>query len=99
VRKGSEPLRSAALKLPKQLQLGSKRAVKRGADTGKGVKVKRGSKHKLALKAKKPASKLKAKLAHGALLAKHVHGHAKLRFKLKVTDKTGKTTKLTLRAK
>jgi hypothetical protein len=99
VRKGSESLRSALLVLPKQLRLGPKRALKRGIDTAKGVKAKRGSAHKLTLKAKKPAGKLTAKLGRGALRAKHLHRHTKLRFKLKVTDKTGKTTKLTVRPK
>lgn len=99
VRKGSEALRNATLKLPKQLHLGSKRKVKQGVDTSKGVKAKRESKSKLALKAKKAVPKLIAKAGDGALRAKHLHSPKKLRFKLKVTDKTGKTTKLTLRAK
>ncbi len=99
VKKGSEKLRSASLTLPKQLSLGSKQKVKHDVDTGKGVKAKRGSKHRLALKAKKAASKLTAKIGGGALRAKHLSGHTKLRFKLKVTDKTGRTTKLTVRPK
>ena len=63
------------------------------------MKAKRGSKHKLTLKAKKAAASSPPSSAHGALRAKHLSGHTKLRFKLKVTDKTGKTTKLTVRPK
>jgi hypothetical protein len=99
VKKGSEKLKSVKLTLPEQLQFGSARAFDRGASIRGGKKVK--AKHtnrKLTLTAKKAVDKFGAKLGDGAVLAAG-GSHAKLLFKLKVTDKTGKTTKLTVRPK
>ena len=54
----------------------------------------------LKLRASKPVKKFAALLAEGAVQPGHgLGGHAKLRFKVKLRDATGKRTKLTVRAK
>jgi hypothetical protein len=96
VTKGSEKLRSAKLKLPKQLRFGSKHAFKKGSAVGGKVKVKH-TRRSLSLRAKKPVGKFTAKFARRALKAKGLKGQARPKFKLVVVDKTGKRTKLNVR--
>jgi hypothetical protein len=89
IKKGSEKLKSAVVKLPKQLRFSSK---------GK-IKITH-TKRTLKLKSKKAVKKLAAKFGGGAVKpGKGLSPRAKLDFKLKVRDAKGKTTKLKVRAK
>lgn len=100
VTKGSEKLRSVKLTLPKQLRFGSDRKFDRGAKVRGGKKVKaKHTRRGLSLRAKKPVGKFAAKFKGKALKAKHLSGNARPKFKLKVVDKTGKRTRLTVRPK
>jgi hypothetical protein len=98
IKAGSEKLRQAKLKLPRQLAFASGKDFDRGTTVAK-VSV-RHSARALKLKASKPAKRFAAKIAHGALQpGQGLGAHSKLKFKLKLRDAAGKTTKLTIRAK
>ncbi len=108
VRKGSVKLRSVKAKFPRQLALASGAAFKRGTVAKAGGKELRGkrvkhSKRALGLKApSKGVGSFKAKLGDGALRSTGHQGNRgakRLKFKLRVRDKAGKTTKLTVRAR
>jgi hypothetical protein len=98
VKAGSEKLKRAKLKLPRQLRFASGKAFDQGSAFAKlSAKHTLGS---LTLRARKPAKRLRAKFAHGALEpGKGLHAGKRLRFKLAVRDAAGKTTRLTVRAK
>ena len=54
----------------------------------------------LSLKSRKPADSLKAKFSNGALRAGHgLRPNAKLRFEVRLRDASGKTTRLSVRAR
>jgi hypothetical protein len=102
VKAGSEKLRQAKLKLPRQLGFAA------GKDFDRGTTVKAGGgkaavKHtgrSLKLSAKKAAKSFSGKFAGGALEpGKGLRANSKLKFKLKIRDASGKTTELTVRAK
>ncbi len=98
IKAGGEKLKSASVKLPKQLSFASGRAFDRGATVSK-VKVKH-TKRTLKLKSRKAVKRFAAKFADGAVKpGKGLSPRAKLTFKLKVRDAKGKTTKLSVRAK
>ena len=95
---GSEKLKSAAVKLPKQLGFASGKAFDQGTDLAK-VSVTH-TKRTLKLKSKKAVKRFAAKFANGAVKpGKGLGPNTKLTFKLKVRDAKGKTTKLKVRAK
>jgi hypothetical protein len=96
---GSDKLRSAKVKLPRQLALASGKRFNRGISLGNQVSAKH-TRRALKLKAGRPVKKFAALLADGAVQpGKGLSGHTKLRFKLKLRDTAGKRTKLTVRAK
>lgn len=96
VRAGSEKLRKAKLKLPKQLAFASGKRFARGTKTTAKVKHTRRS---LTLR-RGGAGSLTVKVAKGALKAKPgIRANAKLRFKVAVTDVTGHKTKLRIRSR
>jgi hypothetical protein len=98
IKAGGEKLKSASVKLPKQLGFAGGRAFDRGATVAK-VKVKH-TKRTLKLKSRKAVKRFAAKFADGAVTpGKGLSPRAKLTFKLKVRDAKGKTTKLRVRAK
>ena len=98
IRAGSEKLKSATVKLPKQLGFANGKAFDRGATVGK-VKVNH-TKRTLKLKTKKAVKRFAAKFGDGAVKAgKGLGPRTKLTFRLKVRDAKGKTTKLRVRAK
>ncbi len=103
IRAGSEKLRQASLELPRELAFSGGKSFERGSTVKAGGK-------KLADKAvehTKRGLKLKAKRAVGSFVGKfsghalraddELKPHDRLRFKLKVRDRTGATTKLTVR--
>jgi hypothetical protein len=98
VKAGAEKLRSAKLKLPKQLRFASGKAFDEGSSFAKAsVKSSKGG---LTIKARKPAKRLRGKIANGALVPGHgLKPGKRLKFKFSVRDRAGKTTKLTVRAK
>jgi hypothetical protein len=111
---GGSTLSEVALKLPRQLKVGGKRAFKRGAkaigeeDSLSGSALERrdrslklkGRGRKLKLKAKNGAETLKIKARKRALKrVKKIKKGRKLRFKATVEDVGGFTTKLEPRAK
>jgi hypothetical protein len=102
VKQGSEKLRQAKLRLPRKLGFASGKRFTRGSSVkarGGKVKVKHTGRS-LKLSAKPAAKAFAAKFAGGALKAgKGLRKGAKLKFKLKIRDAAGKTTKLTVRAK
>jgi hypothetical protein len=100
IHKGSEKLTQAKLKLPRQLAFSSGKRFDRGtAVGGRKVSVKH-TRRSLKLKAKKPASSLTARFARRALHpGKGLRPHSKLTFKLELRDASGKTTRLSVRAK
>jgi hypothetical protein len=96
---GSEKLRSAKLKLPKQLRFAAGKSFDRGSAFGSKAKVKH-TKGGLTIKARKPSKRLLGKLADGAVVpGKGLKPGERLKFKFSVRDRTGKTTKLKVRAK
>ena len=98
IKAGSEKLKSAVAKLPKELGFASGKAFDHGAAVGK-VTVKH-TKRTLKLSSKKAVKRFAAKFSKGAVKAgKGLSPHSKLTFKLKVRDAKGKTTKLKVRAK
>jgi hypothetical protein len=98
VKAGSEKLRQAKLTLPKQLGFARGKDFDRGTSVAK-VKV-RHTRKALKLKSSKPAKRLRAKLADGALVpGKGLRANSRLRFKLKIRDARGRTTKLTVTGK
>jgi hypothetical protein len=98
VKAGSEKLMKAKVKLPKQLRFASGKAFDQGSSVAKlSVKHTAGA---LTLKARKPAKRMRAKFADGALQpGKGLHSGQRLKFKVAVRDASGKTTKLIVRAK
>ena len=99
VRAGSEKLRTAKLKLPKQLRFASGKRFESGSSFGSKAKVKH-TRGGLTIKPRKPAKKLRGKVAGGALVpGAGLKPGKRLRFKLSVRDAAGRTTKLTVRAK
>ena len=95
---GSQKLKSAVVKLPKQLAFAGGKAFDQGASVGK-VKVKH-TKRTLKLKTRKAVKRFAAKFADGAVKpGKGLSRRSKLVFRLKVRDAKGKTTKLKVRAK
>ncbi|MQA76119.1 MAG: hypothetical protein GEU88_17590 [Solirubrobacterales bacterium] len=103
VKAGSERLRRVQLKLPKQLKFAGGKKFKRGAKArADGDQLKRRSvkhsKRKLKLKGKR-VKRFVAKVHKHALKAKKVKKNQRLRFKLKVKDERGKTTRLVVRAR
>ena len=103
VKAGSEKLRQATVKLPGQLRVAAgKRRFNRGSavKAGGGKASIKHSGRTLKLKAKSAAKSFSAKIGHGALKpGKGLRANSKLKFKLKIRDATGKTTRLTVRAK
>jgi hypothetical protein len=98
VKAGSEKLRQAKLKLPRQLGFAAGKDFDRGASVHK-VSVAHG-RRALTLRASKPAKSFKGKFAHGALVAGHgLERGQRLKFKLKIRDAKGKSTSLTVKAK
>jgi hypothetical protein len=98
VKAGSEKLRQATLKLPGELSFAAGKDFDRGASVRK-VSVAH-SARKLKLRASKPARKFRGKFANGALEpGRGLDPSDKLRFKLKIRDAAGKTTKLRVKAK
>ncbi len=96
---GSEKLRSAKLTLPKQLRFASGKSFENGSSFGSKAKVKH-TKGGLTIKARKPAKRLRGKIGDGALLAGNGLKAAKaLKFKFKIRDAAGKTTRLRVRLK
>ena len=95
---GSEKLRSAVVKLPKELGFAGGKAFDQGATVAK-VKV-RHTKRTLKLTSRKAVERFTAKFAKGAVRAgKGLSPQSKLTFRLKVRDAEGKTTRLRVRAK
>lgn len=98
IKAGSEKLRQAKLKLPRQLGFAAGKDFDRGASVHK-VSVAHGPRT-LKLRASKPAKSFKGKFSGGALEpGKGLRPNSKLKFKLKIRDAAGKTTKLTVRAR
>jgi hypothetical protein len=96
---GSEKLRSAKLKLPRQLRFAAGKAFAHGTAFAPKPKV-RHTKGRLTIKARKPAERLRGKLTHGALLPAHGHRPRKrMKFKFKIRDTAGETTKLVVRTR
>jgi hypothetical protein len=97
---GADKLRSATLKLPRQLRFASGKNFDRGTSASKAkVRVKHTARA-LKLTAGKAAKRLRAKVADGALQpGKGLKPNARLKFKVKVRDASGKTTRLTVRSK
>jgi hypothetical protein len=96
---GSEKLRSAKLKLPKQLRFAAGKSFDHGSSFGSKTSVKH-TKGGLSIKARKPTQRLRGKVAKGALVpGKGLKAAKGLKFKFSVRDVAGKTTKLTVRAK
>jgi hypothetical protein len=98
VKAGSEKLKRAKLKLPRQLRFASGKAFDQGSSATKvSLKHTAGS---LTMKARKPAKRMRAKFADGALEpGKGLRSGQRLKFKVAVRDASGKTTKLIVRAK
>lgn len=103
VKAGAEKLRQAKLKLPRELAFAGGRAFDRGTKVkagGGGKASAEQSRRALKLKTKKAAKSFVAKLADGALEpGQGLREGKRLKFKLKVRDAAGETTKLTVRAK
>jgi hypothetical protein len=99
VKAGSEKLRTAKLKLPKQLRFASGQAFEDGGTFGSKTSVKH-TRNGLKIRARKAAETLRGKIARGALMpAKGLEPGKRLKFKFSVRDAAGKTTKLTVSAK
>jgi len=99
VKAGGENLRSAKLRLPKQLRFATGKKFDQGSSFGSKTSVK-SSKSGLTIKARKPAKRLRGKIAGGALLPGHgLKPGKRLKFKFSVRDAAGKTTRLIVRAK
>ncbi len=99
---GAEKLRRAKLKLPRELAFAGGRAFDRGTKVkaGGGKASVEQSRRGLRLKTKKAVKSFVAKLADGALEAgQGLREGRRLKFKLKVRDAAGETTKLTVRAR
>lgn len=105
VKAGSEKLRQVSVKMPRELGFAGGKAFKRGSSVKAGGKKLKGkavkhTKRSLKLKAKGAVKSFKGKFSGRALKAsKKLKPSDRLKFKVKVRDKTGKTTKLTVRAK
>jgi hypothetical protein len=102
VKAGAERMRTATLKLPKQLGFAAGKAFKRGTKAkanGKKLKGKkvRHTKRTLKLKGKR-AKRFVAKVAGGALEADD-DARRRMRFKVKVVDVRGKRTTLAVKSK
>jgi hypothetical protein len=102
VKAGAERMRTAQLKVPKQLAFASGKAFKRGTKAkanGKKLKGKKVKHTKRALKLKgKRAKRFVAKVAGGALKAAD-EARRRMRFKVKVVDVRGGRTTLTVKSK
>jgi hypothetical protein len=102
---GSKRLRQVKLKLPKKLSLASGKRFTKGAKAKAGGKRLRGKafkhgKRKLSLRSGSGANTFTAKVGKGALAASRgVKPNARMKFKVKLTDTAGKTTKLNVRSK
>ena len=102
IKAGSEKLRRAKLRLPRELGFASGTAFDRGASVqSSGGKVSvRHNRRGLKLKANKATGAFTAKFAGGALLKSgEPDPGSRLKFRLAVRDVDGKTTRLTVRAK
>jgi hypothetical protein len=98
IKAGGEKLKSAAVKLPKQLGFASGKRFDQGTAIGK-VTVKH-TKRTLKLKTKRAVKRFAASFGDGAVKAgKGLSPRTKLIFKVKVRDASGKRTKLRVRAK
>jgi hypothetical protein len=96
---GSEKLRSAKLRLPKQLRFASGQAFEDGGTFGSKTSVKH-TRNGLKIKARKAAETLRGKIARGALVpAKGLEPGKRLKFEFSIRDAAGDKTKLTVRAK
>ncbi len=100
IEKGSEKLRHAKLVLPRQLGFAAGEDFDHGASIG-GNKVKvKHSRRTLKLNTRKPLGSFTARFADGALTPEAgLRPGSKLKFKLKLRDASGATTKLTVRAR
>jgi hypothetical protein len=99
---GSEKLRQAKVMLPRQLRFAAGKRFDHRATVkaGGGKAAIKHTKRSLKLSAKKAAKSFTGKFARGALKpGKSLRANAKLKFKLMIRDASGKTTKLTVRAK
>lgn len=105
VKAGSEKLRQVSLKMPRELGFAGGKKFKRGSSVKAGGKKLKGksvkhTKRSLKLKAKGAVGSFAGKFSGRAIKAGHkLKPNDRLRFKVKVRDKTGKTTKLTVRTK
>jgi hypothetical protein len=98
IKAGGAKLKSASVKLPKQLAFASGKDFDQGSAIGK-VKATH-TKRTLKLTTKKAVKKFAAKFGNGAVKpGKGLSPRTKLIFKLEVRDAKGKTTKLKVRAK
>ena len=99
VNAGSEKLRSAKLRLPKQLRFASGRAFEDGGTFGSKTSVKH-TRNGLKIEARKAADRLRGKIARGALIpAKGLEPGKRLKFRFSIRDAAGDKTRLTVRAK
>ncbi len=89
-------VKKTALKLPKGLRFAGGKATKRGVKVRGGHLVKAKAR---VLKATGNGTRLVEKAVKKSLVRTRKLAGKKLRFKVKVTDRTGKTTKLKLTAK
>jgi hypothetical protein len=99
VKAGSEKLRSAKLRLPKQLRFASGQAFEDGSTFGSKTSTKHTTAG-LKIKAREAVQTLRGKIARGALVpSKGLKPGKRLKFKFSVRDAAGETTKLTVSAK
>jgi hypothetical protein len=103
VKAGAERMRTARLRMPKQLGFASGKAFKRGVKAkanGKKLKGKKVKHTKRALKLKgKRAKRFVAKIANGALAVLKEIKNQRLRFSVSVTDTQGQRTKLIVKSR
>ena len=98
VKAGVSGLKKMKLKLPRHLRLAKGPKFKRGAKASDGKL--RGRRRNLKLKSDEGVVKFKVRVAKkGLKRVKRIKKGKRLRFPIKVTDVTGKTTKLKPRAK